>query len=79
MLIKASKSTLRFFKPHFCENPSKLANLVDFVTQKKDVIFWNISGGENIEEKKMSDFCDANFDPMDLFFFLHVFFTIYGE
>lgn len=50
--IKTSKSTLRFFKPHFCENPSKLANLVDFVTQKKDVIFWNISGGENFEGKK---------------------------
>ena len=53
MLIKALKSTLSFFKQHFCENPSKLANLADFVSQKKkDVIFSNISGGENIEKKK---------------------------
>ena len=53
MLIKASQSTLPFFKQIFCENPSKLANLADFVTQKKkDVIFSNISGGENIERKK---------------------------
>ena len=35
MLIKASKSTLPFLKKQFCENPSKLANLADFVSQKK--------------------------------------------
>ena len=53
MLIKTFKSTLPFFKQHFCENQSKLANLADFVSQKKkDVIFSNISGGENIEKKK---------------------------
>ena len=77
MLIKASKSTLLFFKQHFCENPSKLANLADFVSQKKkDVIFSNISEVKISREKKMSDFCDANFDPMDLFF-LFTFFPYY--
>ena len=32
---KASKSTLPFFKQHFYENLSKLANLADFVSKKK--------------------------------------------
>ena len=32
MLIKASKSTLPFFKQHFCENPSKLVNFFDTLT-----------------------------------------------
>ena len=50
---KASKSTLPFFKQHFYENLSKLANLADFVSKKKDVIFSNISGGENMEKKKV--------------------------
>ena len=53
MLIKPLKSTLHFFKQHFCENPSKLANLANFVSKKKNVIFSNISGGENIEKKKI--------------------------
>ena len=32
MLLKASKSNLTLFKQHFCENPSKFANLADFAT-----------------------------------------------
>ena len=63
--MKASKKAVPFFKQHFCENPSKLANLANFVSKKKNVIFSNISGGENIEKKKMSDICNANFDPVD--------------
>ena len=53
MLIKASKVLYTFFKQYFGENPSKLSNSVDFVSQKKrDDIFSDISGSENIQEKK---------------------------
>ena len=57
MLIKVSKlKYVVLLKQDFCENSSKFANLTDFVSQKKkDVIFSNISEGENIE-KKTSDF-----------------------
>ena len=79
MLIKTSKSNLPFFKQHFCKHPSKLANLADFVTQNKKPSFSRIFQVVKIsKKKKMSDFCDANFDPMDLFFFLLFFCTIYG-
>ena len=57
MLVKTSKSILTIFKQHFCENPSKLVNLADFVTQKKkNDIFSHISGKEIFEEKKRSTF-----------------------
>ena len=74
MLIKASKRTLPFFKQHFCENPSKLANLADFVIKKKDVIFSNISGGENIEEKKKCPIFDTlTLNPWTFFSFFTLF------
>ena len=42
MLLKASKSILTIFKQYFCENPSKLVSLADFVTQKKRTSFYHI-------------------------------------
>jgi hypothetical protein len=35
MLLKPSKSIWTIFKQYFCENPSKLVSLADFVSQKK--------------------------------------------
>ena len=79
MLIKASKSTSPFFSSIFVKIRQNYLIWPILWVKKKDVIFSNISGGENIEKKKMSDFCDANFDLIDLFFFLPFFCTIYGE
>ena len=53
-----------------------LGNLADFASKKKDIIFLNISGDENIEEKKMSDFCTAHFDFIDVFSF-HIFLALF--
>ena len=48
--------------------------------KKKDVIFSNISEGENIEEKTMSDFCYANFDPIyEPFVSFYPFFLLFME
>ena len=79
MLIKASKSVLPFFKQSFCENPSKLANLADFVTKKKDVIFSNISGAENIEKKKYPIFDTLTLTLWTFFSFHSFFYYICGE
>ena len=77
MLIKALKSTLHFFKQHFCENPSKFANLADFVSQKKRRYFLEYFSRWKYREKKTSDFWYANFDPLDLFFFLPFFLLLF--
>ena len=55
--LKASKSSFTIFKQYFCENPSKLVSLADFVSQKKGRHFTTyFSKGNFRRKKKMSDF-----------------------
>ena len=77
MLIKALKSTLSFFKQHFCENPSKLANLADFVSQKKKTSFFRIFQWKYRKKKKNVRFLCGSLWPHDLFFSFYPFFLLF--
>ena len=80
MLLKASKSILTIFKQYFCENPSKLVSLADFVSQKKGrhfATYFSIKRKFS-KKKKMSDSCYGHFDQMDLFFYWTDLDDIYG-
>ena len=78
MLLKASKSILTIFKQYFCENPSKLVSLADFVSQKKRTSFSRIFQERKISKnKKMSDFLRF-FGVMLLLFYWTDLHDIYG-
>ena len=79
MLLKASKSILTIFKQYFCENPSKLVSLDDFVSQKKGRHFTTYFSKGNFRRKKKGTLLDTHhFDQMDLFFYWTDLDDIYG-